>query len=209
VPQDGQAKQDCEIAAAKRWLAAHAQRYATGNVTFLGDDLYAHQPFCRQVLLHSFHFPFNCKPTSHSHLSGWVEALARSVRPTLKLRVKGKGNRWEHHQYRWANDVPSTDSDDALKVNWCELTILILVLVRFGRLARLTVVARSVSILNATIVQFVEALRTPAIPLATPTFGVLTEAKTRLGSIDNRLCAMPCRSEAIDLLFQIPSEDAD
>jgi len=123
TPQDGQVKQDCEITAAKRWLAAHAERYATGNVTLLGDDLYAHQPFCRQVLLHGFHFLFTCKPASHTHLSGWVEGLEPSARPTLKLRVKGKSNRWEHHQYRWANGVPLTDSDDALKVNWCELTI--------------------------------------------------------------------------------------
>jgi hypothetical protein len=123
TPQDGQVKQDCEIAAAKRWLATHAERYATGNVTLLGDDLYAHQPFCRQVLLHGFHFLFTCKPTSHLHLSGWVEGLSPSARPTLKLRVKGKSNRWEHHQYRWANGVPLTDSEDALKVNWCELTI--------------------------------------------------------------------------------------
>jgi hypothetical protein len=123
TPQDGQVKQDCEINAAKRWLAAHAQRYATGNVTLLGDDLYAHQPFCRQVLLHGFHFLFTCKPTSHTHLSGWVEGLAPSDRPALKLRVKGQSNRWEHHQYRWANGLPLTDSDDALKVNWCELTI--------------------------------------------------------------------------------------
>jgi glutathione S-transferase len=124
TPQDGQAKQDCEIAAAKRWLAAHAQRYATGNDTLLGDDLYAHQPFCRQVLLHGLHFLFTCKPTSHPHLSRWVEALAPGHDlHTLKLRVKGKGNRWEHHQYRWANGVPLTDSDDALKVNWCTVTI--------------------------------------------------------------------------------------
>jgi hypothetical protein len=123
TPQDGQVKQDCEIAAGKRWLAAHAQRYATGNVTLLGDDLYAHQPFCRQVLLHGFHFLFTCKPASHSHLSGWVEGLDPSARPTLKLRVKGKSNRWEHHQYRWANGVPLTDSEDAMKVNWCELTV--------------------------------------------------------------------------------------
>jgi hypothetical protein len=124
TPQDGHAKQDCEIAAGKRWLAAHAQRYATGNVTLLGDDLYAHQPFCRQVLLHGFHFLFTCKPASHSHLSGWVEALQEgSGRHTLKLRVKGKSNRWEHHQYRWASEVPLTDSQDTLKVNWCELTI--------------------------------------------------------------------------------------
>jgi hypothetical protein len=123
TPQDGQVKQDCEISAAKRWLAAHTQRYATGNDTLLGDDLYAHQPFCRQVLLHGFHFLFTCKPSSHTHLSGWVEGLAPSARPTLKLRVKGPSNRWEHHQYRWANGVPLTERQDALKVNWCELTI--------------------------------------------------------------------------------------
>jgi len=44
-------------------------------------------------------------------------------RHTLKLRVKGQGNSWEHHQYRWAQAVPLTGSDDALKVNWCEVTI--------------------------------------------------------------------------------------
>ena len=123
MPQDGQVKQDCEINAAKRWLTAHAERYSTGNDTLLGDDLYAHQPFCRQVLLHGFHFLFTCKPSSHRHLSGWVEGLETSARPTLKLQVKGKSNRWEHHQYCWANGVPLTDSEEALKVNWCELTI--------------------------------------------------------------------------------------
>ena len=90
----------------------------------LGDDLYAHQPFCRQVLLHGFHFLFTCKPSSHLHLGGWVEALepGRELH-ALKLRVKGKSNRWEQHQYRWANGVPLTDRDAALKVNWCELTV--------------------------------------------------------------------------------------
>jgi hypothetical protein len=124
TPQDGQLKQDCEINAAKRWLATHAGRYSTGNDTLLGDDLYAHQPFCRQVLLHGLHFLFTCKPSSHSYLAGWVEALLpeRGLH-ILKLRVKGKGNRWEHHQYRWANTVPLTDSEEALKVNWCEVTV--------------------------------------------------------------------------------------
>lgn len=124
IPQDGQVKQDCEINAAKRWLAAHAEGYATGNDTLLGDDLYAHQPFCRQVLLHNFHFLFTCKPASHPSLTQWVEALdpGRGLH-TLKLRSKGKGNRWEHYEYRWAHGVPLTDSEEALKVNWCEVTI--------------------------------------------------------------------------------------
>ncbi len=124
VPQDGQVKQDCEINAAKRWLAAHAACYATGNDTLLGDDLYAHQPFCRQVLLHNFHFLFTCKPASHVHLTQWVKALEPG--PDLhisKQQVKGKSNRLDQCEYRWANGVPLTDSDDALKVNWCEVTI--------------------------------------------------------------------------------------
>jgi hypothetical protein len=124
VPQDGQVKQDCEINAAKRWLAAHAARYATGNDTLLGDDLYAHQPFCRQVLLHQFHFIFTCKPASHPYLNSWIEGLAAGGQlSTMQLRVKGPSNRWEHHQYRWAQGVPLIDSDDALKVNWCELVV--------------------------------------------------------------------------------------
>ena len=124
VPQDGHEKQDCEIAAAKRWLAAHATRYHTGNDTLLGDDLYAHQPFCRQVLWHGFHFLFTCKPASHPHLSQWVEALepGRDLH-TLTLRTKGKSKRWEQHVYRWAHAVPLTAADDALKVNWCDVTV--------------------------------------------------------------------------------------
>ena len=124
TPQDGHAKQDCEIAAAKRWLQAHAERYSTGNDTLLGDDLYAHQPFCRQVLLHNFHFLFTCKPASHTHLFQWVQALepGRDLH-SFKQRVKGKSNRWEEHHYQWANRVPLTEEEGALKVNWCQLTI--------------------------------------------------------------------------------------
>jgi len=123
-PPDGAVKQDCEINAAKRWLTAHAARYATGNDTLLGDDRYAQQPFCRQGLRHAFPFLFTCKPASHSHLSQWVEALepGRDRHPA-KLKVKGQSNRWEQHQYRWANGVPLTDRDDALNVNWGDVTV--------------------------------------------------------------------------------------
>ena len=65
TPQDGHTKQDCEIAAAKRWLEKNAAHYAPLRAILLGDDLYAHQPFCRRVLLHGFHFIFVCKPDSH------------------------------------------------------------------------------------------------------------------------------------------------
>ena len=109
-PQDGHDKQDCELAASGRWLDQWGAYYAPLGITYLGDDLYSHQPHCVRVLEHHSNFLFTCKPASHTHLSGWVEALepGRALH-TLTLRVKGKGNRWEHHEYRWANGVPLTD----------------------------------------------------------------------------------------------------
>jgi hypothetical protein len=50
-----------------------------------------------------------------------VEALKEGrERPSLKQRVKGKSNRWEHWHDRWANDVPLTESENALRVNCLE-----------------------------------------------------------------------------------------
>jgi len=127
VPQDGHDKQDCETAAAKRWLDKEAARYLAAlnhNVTYLGDDLYAHQPFCRRVLLQRSHFIFTCKPESHTHLYSWVAGLAQNgdLR-TVTMRIKDAKNHWEEHVYRYANGVPLAESDGALKVNWCEVTI--------------------------------------------------------------------------------------
>ena len=127
VPQDGHVKQDCEIAAAKRWLDKEAARYLDalgGNVTYLGDDLYAHQPFCRRVLLQRSHFIFTCKPDSHPYLSEWVRLLEQGGELcTVALRVKDAKGRWEEHTYRYANGVPLAEGEGTLKVNWCEVTI--------------------------------------------------------------------------------------
>ena len=78
APQDGHDKQDCEIAAARRWLDKEAARCLSGlnhNVTYLGDDIYAHQPFCRRVLRQRSHFIFTCKPDSHTYLYQWIGLL--------------------------------------------------------------------------------------------------------------------------------------
>jgi hypothetical protein len=123
VPQDGHDKQDCEIAAAKRWIQQGAERFGPGPVTLLGDDLFAHQPNCRQTLLHGFHFIFTAKPESHPALTRWVNQLQPGPDlGWLKLRIKTDGH-WHTHVYRFANQVPLVEGQDALKVNWCEVTI--------------------------------------------------------------------------------------
>lgn len=124
VPQDGHNKQDCEINAGKRWLDKNGAFYNTGNQTILGDDLYAHQPFCRRALRNNYHFTFVCKPDSHKHLYEWVDLLEPNTGiHTVRMRVKNKKNQWEQHLYRYANSVPLAEGEGALKVNWCEVTI--------------------------------------------------------------------------------------
>ena len=122
VPQDGHAKQDCEIAAGKRWLEKNAADYAALQAILLGDDIYSRQPFCRQTLLHGFHFIFVCKPESHSTLYHWVNLLQRPNLGTLQTRVK-VGAHFHTYTYRYANAVPLAEGPDALKVNWCEVTV--------------------------------------------------------------------------------------
>jgi hypothetical protein len=65
VPQAGPAKQDCENAAAKRWLRKYASTYRAHKITILGDDLYATQPICEVLIEERLPFILVCKPDSH------------------------------------------------------------------------------------------------------------------------------------------------
>ena len=123
-PQDGQVKQDCERNAAKRWLTDHAPYLAGHKVTFLGDDLYCNQPFCEQVLGHKLNFIFTCKPESHTALYTEVALLAQmgAVEQFSQRRWTGSGH--EKWIYRFVSDVPLRAGADALRVSWCELTIV-------------------------------------------------------------------------------------
>jgi hypothetical protein len=125
VPQDGSEKQDCERLAAKRWLSQHHKHFADYSVTYLGDDLYANQPLC-QLIAETYRqfFTFVCKPESHTGLYDWLAFLEKNngVEKVTERHWNGKyGELW---QYRFANQVPLRNGNDALLVNWLELVIV-------------------------------------------------------------------------------------
>jgi hypothetical protein len=64
VPPDGQAKQDCENAAAKRWLRQYAATSRAHNIPILGDALYATQPICEGLIEERLPFILVGKPDS-------------------------------------------------------------------------------------------------------------------------------------------------
>ena len=122
-PQDGRDKQDYELAASKRWLASQGHHLPT-NTTILGDDLYCSQPFCQQLLGQKLHFILVCQPDSHKTLYEWVDDFQRTgdVRTVEIKRWTGKERQIE--RYRYVNQVPLRNTDDALMVNWCEVEII-------------------------------------------------------------------------------------
>jgi len=122
-PQDGHDKQDCELRASERWLERNVKRFALGSVTFLGDDLYCHQPFCELLVAHHCHFAFTCKPESHPALYQEVALLGQvSGVQALTERQWQNGHTQVWH-YRYANRVPLRADTKPLYVNWCEVTI--------------------------------------------------------------------------------------
>ena len=124
VPQDGHEKQDCERAAAKRWLAQHCGRFAPLSVTYLGDDLYANQPLCELIdQTYQQYFVFVCKPESHSALYQEVALLEKVGGVTTHPVRRWNGRHHEIWTYRLAPQVPLRSGSDALSVNWCELRI--------------------------------------------------------------------------------------
>lgn len=121
TPQDGHDKQDCELAAASRWLAQWGAHYAERGMTILGDDLYCHQPFCEKVRALKAHFLLVCKPDSHSTLYEWVADLSRNGTINNLTVPRRVGKKHFTDTYRYARDLPLINSDDALLVNWLEL----------------------------------------------------------------------------------------
>jgi len=138
--QVNMAKQDCELVAAGRWLdnniadirrwfspqtAGQESDLAPVGINILGDDLYAHQPFCLRLLALGLHFVLVCKPDSHKTLYEEValQAQNRLLRTYSHTDSTGALAKRLTYQYRYANALPLRASSDALLVNWCEITV--------------------------------------------------------------------------------------
>jgi hypothetical protein len=120
APQDGAEKQDCENAAAKRWLASHGPRYARLNPIYLGDDLFSRQPLCEAVREVGGHFIFVCKPSSHPLIAEYTTGIDLATHQEMVKR----GKKQTIFRYRWICHVPLRGGNDAVLVNWFEIEIV-------------------------------------------------------------------------------------
>ena len=94
----------CDAVLESLLQAGHLESWRTLRAILLGDDLYAHQPFCRRALLEveGFDFIFFCKPDSHPTLYSWVNLLQRPDLGPVSARVK-VATHFHTYAYRCAN----------------------------------------------------------------------------------------------------------
>ena len=122
-PQDGHAKQDCEQVAARRWLQKQGASQPPYSRTYLADDLFSHQPLCQQIVDQHQYFLLVCKPDSHPTLYEWVAGLEKGGSLSHHSLRRWNGKYGELWQYRFVSQIPLRDGEDALLVNWLELTV--------------------------------------------------------------------------------------
>ena len=93
-------------------------------MTFLGDDLHSNQPLCELIdQTYDQFFIFVCKPDSHPTLYQWLASLERVDGLESKQERHWNGRHGEIWAYRFVNQIPLRAGEDAMLVNWLELTI--------------------------------------------------------------------------------------
>ena len=120
APQDGAAKQDCERAAAKRWLARHGASIARFRPVYLGDDLYAGQPIVCAIQESGGNFILTCKPGSHQTITEYLTGVDLQEHRQVVVQ---RGKRITC-VYRWLTEVPLRGTADAVTVNWFSVEVL-------------------------------------------------------------------------------------
>lgn len=124
-PQDGNEKEDCEQNAIKRWVERNHHRFPPYTLTILADDLHSRQPTCELLLEKKMNFILVCKESSHPALYEEVELLSRLDEGVSFLQKRVWNGRFhEITHYRYASSLPLRSGEDALRVNWCEVTVI-------------------------------------------------------------------------------------
>ena len=115
---DGATKQDCEMNAAKRYIAKLRKYFPQLDLLIGGDSLFSKQPIIEDALNLRMHYLFAAKATDHKYMYEWLDAY-----PKLS-QIEFKDGRGRTHFYEWMNDVPLSGKDDSIKVNFLRCTIL-------------------------------------------------------------------------------------
>ena len=124
MPQEGHDTQDCEQVAGKRWRQKHAEAFAPHQVTLRGDALYSTQPFCALALAKGFDCILGCQPDAPPQLYARIACWHANDGIATGASRHWNGRCTEGSLYRSLNEVLLLDGQEALSVNWFEITVV-------------------------------------------------------------------------------------
>ena len=73
---------------------------------------------------HQLSFIFTCLPESHVALYDWLGYLEANGEVKTLEQAQWKKRTKEIYRYRYVNAIPLQDTQPALLINWCELTLV-------------------------------------------------------------------------------------
>lgn len=116
IRQDGEAKNDCERNAAKRFLVKLRQDHPRLPLIIVEDALSANAPHIQELKRHKLHFILGVKEGDHKHLFAYVtQAQAEGKTEEFELEKEGI-----IHRFRFLNDAPLNESNPEVRVNFLE-----------------------------------------------------------------------------------------
>jgi Transposase DDE domain len=113
---DGEAKNDCERNAAKRFLDQLATDYPERVFTITEDALSPNAPHIRELLKHGYHFILGVKEGDHAHLFEQVAQARQTERMTESEVPEGQ----TRHRFSFINGVALNQANPDLLVNFIE-----------------------------------------------------------------------------------------
>jgi len=113
---DGDAKNDCERNAAKRFLDQLARDYPERVFTITEDALSPNAPHIREILKHGDHFILGVKEGDHAYLFEQV-TQARQAKRTTEYEVQAGQT---VHRFSFSNGLALNHSNPDLRVNFIE-----------------------------------------------------------------------------------------
>ena len=103
---DGQAKQDCELNAAKRLIERFRREHPQMEVICGGDDLYSHEPFVELLESKRLHYLLVAKPDSHKEMFEWVEEIEQMGESLHGQWQEGPAPQRRLYEWRVVEQVP-------------------------------------------------------------------------------------------------------
>ena len=116
VKQDGNAKNDCERNAAKRFLKKVRQDHPRLGLIVIEDGLSSNAPHIRDLQVHGMHYILGAKEGDHPLLFHTL----READDTVEFSMTDGENPKITHRFRFLNNVPLNQANIDLKVNVLE-----------------------------------------------------------------------------------------